>query len=312
MGGVGHLASRMATCGATSATNGTGPAALTATPASRTAHSNRTARTRVYRTPSPAATSSPRCIGLNWKAAHATTTRRTSVPQSAMRTSSHDRSSSEPTSHAWARATSLMSAVTSSQVVIASITALTEMPMRMSRNPSIPRRHARKYTSRPVPSPPASAAADRPTELTIAAAVPPETVTRNTAVALAPLVIPRMSGLASGLRATDCVIAPDTPSATPTTSPARARGIRRSMMTNSSTCSPLPRSVAITWDSPMGKSPTPIDRQNSRKAATASSSVTRTIQGRQTNDTPANRRPGATEVFTSAPFGRTPVPFMRS
>ncbi len=144
IGGVGHLARRIATCGATSATNGTGPAALTATPASRTAHSSRTARTLVYRTPRPAATSSPRCSGLNWNATSATTAISTTVHQSATRMSSHDRLSSEPISHAWARATSLMSAVTSSQVVMASITALTEMPMRMSRKPSTPRRHARK------------------------------------------------------------------------------------------------------------------------------------------------------------------------
>lgn len=144
IGGVGHFASRIATWGATSATNGTGPAALTATPASNTAHSSSTARTLVYRTPRPAATSSPRCSGLNWNATTVTTTIRARVHHSATPTSSHDRLSSRPTSQAWARATSLMSAVTSNQVVIASITALTEMPMRMSRKPSIPRRHARK------------------------------------------------------------------------------------------------------------------------------------------------------------------------
>ncbi len=213
-----------------------------------------------------------------------------------------------------------MSAVTSSQVVSACITALTEMPMTMSRKPSMPRRHAMKYTSRPVPSPPASAAADRPTASVTAVAAPPETVTRNTATAPAPLVMPRTSGLASGLRAIDWVRAPETPSATPTTSPARARGIRRSMITNWSTCSPPPKTVATTRGRAMGKSPTPMDRQNSRKPATARSSVTPATQGRQTNDMPPNRTPGATDAraraFTSpaacAPSAFMSAPFTRS
>ncbi len=138
--------------------------------------------------------------------------------------------------------------------------------------------------------------------MTIAAAVPPDTVTRNTATALAPEVMPRTSGLARGLRAMDCVIAPETPSAMPTTSPARARGIRRSMITNWSTCSPRPRIVAITRDRLMGKSPTPTDRQNTRKVAVANSSVTHRIQGRQTNDTRPSRTPGITDGFTSVTF----------
>ncbi len=198
-----------------------------------------------------------------------------------------------------------MSAETSSQVVTASAMALTEMPMRMSRKPSTPRRHARKYTSRPAPRPPARAAADTPTALTTAAAVPPDTVTRKTATTLAPPVIPRMSGLARGLRATDWVIAPDTPSAIPTTRPAKARGMRRSMITNSSTASPLPRIVANTRERPIGKSPTAMERQNTRKAAAASTSVTSTIQGRHTNDTRPNRTPGANEGFVSVTFMRS-------
>ena len=46
------------------------------------------------------------------------------------------------------------------------MTALTETPMRISRKPSMPFFHARKYTSSPVASPPASAAAGRPIEPT--------------------------------------------------------------------------------------------------------------------------------------------------
>lgn len=103
----------------------------------------------------------------------------------------------------------------------------------------------------------------------------------------------------------DWVIAPDTPSAMPTTHPARARGIRRSMMTNSSTGSPPPRIVRITWGRAMGKSPTPMDRQNTRKVAAASSSVTQTSHGRHTNDTRPSRTPGATDAFTSVPFMRS-------
>lgn len=116
-----------------------------------------------------------------------------------------------------------------------------------------------------------------------------------------------MSGLASGLRAIDWVIAPDTPSATPTTSPARARGIRRSMITNLSTCSPPPTTVAITRDRPMGKSPTPMDTQNTRKVAAASSSVTQTTHGRHTNETGPSRTPGVTDAnaFTSVPVMRS-------
>ncbi len=66
------------------------------------------------------------------------------VTHSVVQTSVHDRESSDPTSHDCARATSRMSASTSSHVVSACMTALTETPMRISRNPSIPRRHARK------------------------------------------------------------------------------------------------------------------------------------------------------------------------
>lgn len=50
----------------------------------------------------------------------------------------------------------------------------------------------------------------------------------------------------------------------------------------------------------MGKSPTPMERQNTRKPATASRSVTPATQGRHTNDTPPNRTPGATDACPSA------------
>ncbi|MFC6897448.1 hypothetical protein ACFQGX_18900 [Nonomuraea dietziae] len=52
----------------------------------------------------------------------------------------------------------------------------------------------------------------------------------------------------------------------------------------------------------MGKSPTPMDRQNTRKVAAVSSSVTNTIQGRHTNDAEPSRRPGVTDGFTAVSF----------
>lgn len=65
-----------------------------------------------------------------------------------------------------------------------------------------------------------------------------------------------------------------------------------------------------TWGSPMGKSPTPMDTQNSRKVAAVSSTVTRTSQGRQTKDTPPSRTPGDTVTGGLPRF--TSVSFMRS
>nr|WP_252884181.1 hypothetical protein [Streptomyces sp. HB202] len=64
----------------------------------------------------------------------------------------------------------------------------------------------------------------------------------------------------------------------------------------------------------MGKSPTPMERQKIRKAAAASTRVTSTSQGRQTNDTRPSRTPGGIDAFTSAPPAApaTSVPFMRS
>lgn len=52
----------------------------------------------------------------------------------------------------------------------------------------------------------------------------------------------------------------------------------------------------------MGKSPTPMERQKTRKAAAASTSVTSTSQGRQTKDTRPSRTPGGIDAFTSVPL----------
>ncbi|MEV3919410.1 hypothetical protein [Actinomadura coerulea] len=77
------------------------------------------------------------------------------------------------------------------------------------------------------------------------------------------------------------------------------------MITKVSNRSPRPTIVATTRGRPMGKSPAPMDRQNTRKAAAASSSVTRTSQGRQTNDTRPSRTPGATGRSRSVPLMRS-------
>lgn len=67
-----------------------------------------------------------------------------------------------------------------------------------------------------------------------------------------------MSGLASGLRATACVIAPDRPSAAPTSAPVSGRGSRSSRTTNRWAASPPPASAASTSASERGKSPRPM------------------------------------------------------
>ncbi len=123
-------------------------------------------------------------------------------------------------------------------------------------------------------------------------AAPLVAVTRKTAVALAPPVMPRTSGLANGLRAIDWVSAPEIPSAAPTIRPTSARGIRRSMITNSSTRSPCPKIVLKTAGSSIVKSPTEIDTQNTRNVSAARATVTSTTHGRQTHDQPPTRTPG--------------------
>ncbi|WP_345410037.1 hypothetical protein [Nonomuraea salmonea] len=50
----------------------------------------------------------------------------------------------------------------------------------------------------------------------------------------------------------------------------------------------------------MGKSPSAIDRQNTRNAAAASSNVAHTIHGRHTNDARPTRTPRTTVAITSS------------
>ena len=66
------------------------------------------------------------------------------------------------------------------------------------------------------------------------------TTMQNTAAALAPASMPMMSGLASGLRARLWKIAPDSPNATPTSTPVSARGRRSVRTMNSASSVPVP------------------------------------------------------------------------
>ena len=99
---------------------------------------------------------------------------------------------------------------------------------------------------------------------------PPTTTIMNTAAALAPDVMPMMSGLASGLRARLWKMAPERPKATPTSRPVRARGSRRVRTMKSASSLPKPKMAGTTSPSGTGKSPTLIDTQKVTKMATAS------------------------------------------
>ncbi|CAM3933299.1 hypothetical protein TSST111916_14295 [Tsukamurella strandjordii] len=292
-GGVASRVRRIASCGATKATKAIGPAAATPAEASSTEAMSSVARLRPSRTPRPRATSSPSCTARSGKAAPIAMIAAGTPSPRAAHTSLQSRPSSDPTSQAWARATSRMSARTSIQSMSARISAVMAMPTRISRIPSTPPRTASRYTRAPVTSPPPSANSGRPTSvLRVAASVLVE-VTRNTAATPAPAVIPRMSGLASGLRAIDCTIAPDIPSAAPTVTPTSARGSRRSMTMKSVIASPRPISAWSTSPRLSGNSPIRMLRQKATKATATSTAVTNTGQGRQTiESTDPNRIPG--------------------
>ncbi len=75
---------------------------------------------------------------------------------------------------------------------------------------------------------------------------PPRTMT-VTAAADAPVVMPRMSGLASGFRVTDWVSAPEMPRAEPTRMAVSVLGMRQSKMTRCSMREPpLVRRISAT------------------------------------------------------------------
>lgn len=63
--------------------------------------------------------------------------------------------------------------------------------------------------------------------------VAPKKLMAETTAAAAPALTPRMPGSASGLRVSACITAPDRPSPSPTISPSRVRGMRRSRTTTS-------------------------------------------------------------------------------
>src|SRR5690606_40127533 len=81
----------------------------------------------------------------------------------------------------------------------------------MMRRPLRPPRQPNASTTAAATRPPASAAPVSPTT----PSRPPAPTSTSTAASEAPLVTPTMSGLASGLRVIDCVIAPAAPRANP-------------------------------------------------------------------------------------------------
>ena len=95
----------------------------------------------------------------------------------------------------------------------------------------------------------------------------------NTAEADAPAVMPMMSGLASGLRASDWKIAPDSPNAAPTSTAVNARGSRSVRTMKSESGLPKPKMAGTTSRSGIGKSPTLIDTQNTTKPTTRARST---------------------------------------
>ena len=87
----------------------------------------------------------------------------------------------------------------------------------------------------------------------------------NTANALAPDVMPMMSGLASGLRAMLWKIAPDRPSAAPTTRPVRALGSRSCVDDEVGRPVPAAEQRPTTSRTGIGKSPSDSETQNVTK-----------------------------------------------
>ena len=104
--------------------------------------------------------------------------------------------------------------------------------------------------------------------------VRPSVMMANTANALAPYVTPMMSGLASGLRAMLWKIAPDMPSAAPTSRPVSALGNRSRLTMNSVARSPPPNSVFTTSMTGILKSPSDSETQKATKTSTARTTIT--------------------------------------
>jgi hypothetical protein len=96
----------------------------------------------------------------------------------------------------------------------------------------------------------------------------------KTADALAPAVMPMMSGLASGLRASNWKTDPERPNALPTSNAATARGSRSVRTMKSASGLPRPATAGMTSRSGMGKSPTLIDTQNTTNVAATSTAST--------------------------------------
>ena len=91
------------------------------------------------------------------------------------------------------------------------------------------------------------------------------TVMTISAPTVAPCGKPTMSGEPSGLRVSDWKIAPEMPSAPPTSSAHSTRGRRTSLMMNSEPASPPPSSVLITVPGGMSNSPVPMAKTARRE-----------------------------------------------
>ena len=156
----------------------------------------------------------------------------------------------DPTSQTCARATSLMSARVRRKDVRACSSQVTPTPISTSRSGLIPwlalrPGHARIYMTIAVTTPPMRAAAGTP----MSASHAPQPFAKAmaaTAAALDPAVMPRMSGVARGLRAINWLRAPAVPSAKPTKTETRARGRESESTTTFSMRVPPPSRMRAT------------------------------------------------------------------
>ena len=117
----------------------------------------------------------------------------------------------------------------------------------------------------------------------------PETVMTKTAATEAPLVMPRTSGLARGLRATDWVSAPEKARAAPTARPTTARPRRHRNTMVSSSRVPPPARVRSTSGTLIGKSPRPRFAANTSTVTRIRATATTMRRGRSTAESGPRR-----------------------
>lgn len=97
----------------------------------------------------------------------------------------------------------------------------------------------------------------------------PVRATASTTASEAPALIPRMPGSASGLRVSDCISAPATPNAAPTTTSTRVRGRRCSLITIDSKLPSGVHNNCHTWAGGIGLEPTASEAIMPRQSSTA-------------------------------------------